>query len=498
MLTDLIEVLSRIGGDLLSWILWMNLWAAAILVLIVLSDRLLASRVSAGWRLALYGVIALRLVMPVQWNSPLGVPRHVDQGAMVGASISTGDVGTLATENAMTVAARSAEGAGAEVDGALVAIILMYAIVAVGFLVRWIIVRRRAAADINQAEPASASIQELGGAYPVLLHERLGPLALGVFNPRIVLPRRLARSMDRRSLAWIVRHEATHLRRRDQLLLAAVQLACIAAWPIAAVWIAARRVRDLIEIACDEAVLRQADDQTRRAYGRTLLDVAEQLRPNRVVAPIGVPWGSSVARRVACIASPRRWPAAVQVAAVFTVAIGLTACSTTSNRSVAKTRAGQDESTATAAAAHPDAAQVHVSVRVCAVSQELMKLIPPTSDDNPTATMSAEAFERFLAALERDDASSILSAPSLITNDGRQATITIGELDGEGLQLGVVPTVKEAGVLLQLDYAENFADQPRIAGTWDVLVGKLVVTLLVFEQPGGAPHRVIAVTSSIL
>src|SRR6185436_3024055 len=133
----------------------------------------------------------------------------------------------------------------------------------------------------------------------------LGPLVAGVRRARIVVPAALTADAD--ALDWVLRHERAHVRRHDLLLGSLLQLACIGCWPVLPVWIAARRIRALMEVACDERALRGADGATRRRYGELLLALAESSP-----ATVAMSFGSPLRGRLRALARRHRWPVALQ------------------------------------------------------------------------------------------------------------------------------------------------------------------------------------------
>jgi beta-lactamase regulating signal transducer with metallopeptidase domain len=59
--------------EFLAW-LWRTSWqAAAVAVLVLAAQRILRDRLPAGWRHALWALVALRLILPVTPASPLSV-----------------------------------------------------------------------------------------------------------------------------------------------------------------------------------------------------------------------------------------------------------------------------------------------------------------------------------------------------------------------------------------------------------------------------------------
>jgi hypothetical protein len=163
------------------------------------------------------------------------------------------------------------------------------------------------------------------------VHAELGPLVAGIARPRVVLPAALIESLDRDSLAAIVRHELAHVRRRDYLQLLLVQLATCLVWPVLPVWIAARRMRTLIEMACDEHALAGKGTQERLRYGELLIALAAGRPPVRGHASVPS-FGWDLRGRLAALGLRRRWPLVPQVAAAAVlIGAGLAVAATRSD-----------------------------------------------------------------------------------------------------------------------------------------------------------------------
>jgi beta-lactamase regulating signal transducer with metallopeptidase domain len=118
---------------------------------------------------------------------------------------------------------------------------------------------------------------ELHGA-PVRLSARVGPAAIGLLRPEIVVPAwLLARSNAEQRMA--IAHESSHKRARDPQLLGAAWIALILFPWNPALWLMVSRLRLSIEVDCDRRVLRGGASPN--AYGSLLVAVAELASPLR-------------------------------------------------------------------------------------------------------------------------------------------------------------------------------------------------------------------------
>jgi TonB family protein len=253
--------------------------------------------VRASLRLILYLPVLVRAAVPIVWASPVGLLRTppvatviVGDGQVVSASVATGDL--------------------------IRWVGLAYLVIVVALIARWARARFSLGLALRAARPLPGT--------KAFVHDRIGPVVAGVLRPRIVVPASLV--ADSEGLALVLRHEAAHVARRDPLLGAALQIGCIVAWPLLPLWIAAARVRALMEVASDERALSGADGNVRRRYGELLIALAGASQPRHSLVA-GLAFGSALHGRLRALATRRRWPALAQIAVVMLVVAGAIACS---------------------------------------------------------------------------------------------------------------------------------------------------------------------------
>ena len=107
----------------------------------------------------------------------------------------------------------------------------------------------------------------------VYVSDRAGPAVVGLFSPRIVVPRWIIES-DSINKASVIAHEQSHLHAGDQRLLTiALCLLIFMPWNLP-LWWQLKRLRHAIEVDCDARVLRSGHDAS--AYGETLIEVGQR------------------------------------------------------------------------------------------------------------------------------------------------------------------------------------------------------------------------------
>jgi uncharacterized protein YjbI with pentapeptide repeats/beta-lactamase regulating signal transducer with metallopeptidase domain len=113
------------------------------------------------------------------------------------------------------------------------------------------------------------------------------PVAIGLFDAMILLPRQLVASLDPNEIDQIALHELGHLRRNDDWTNALQRIACSFMFFNPAAWFVSRQLDLEREVACDDYVLRTTG--AARSYAFCLTRIAEVTSwPQRGVAAPGV------------------------------------------------------------------------------------------------------------------------------------------------------------------------------------------------------------------
>jgi beta-lactamase regulating signal transducer with metallopeptidase domain len=111
------------------------------------------------------------------------------------------------------------------------------------------------------------------------------PMTWGALHPRVLLPASFAEWPADRRRAVLV-HELAHVRRYDWLTQLIARAACAVYWWNPLAWVAARRLREERELACDDLVLAQGTVPSR--YAGDLLEIARAFRATPATALAGV------------------------------------------------------------------------------------------------------------------------------------------------------------------------------------------------------------------
>jgi TonB family protein len=130
---------------------------------------------------------------------------------------------------------------------------------------------------------------------PTILVDITVPMAYGLFRPIVLMPHESA-EWPAWQRAAALRHELTHILRKDLWANLGANLACAIYWFHPLVWILALQMRREQEMACDEAVIDSGYDVT--TYAEALVGVAARLADAKDVSRMLVP-GCSMASQSA-------------------------------------------------------------------------------------------------------------------------------------------------------------------------------------------------------
>lgn len=110
------------------------------------------------------------------------------------------------------------------------------------------------------------------------------PIVAGLFRPTLLLPPDFAERHTPEERRLILMHEASHMRRRDNLATVAARLCAAIFWFNPLVHIAFRAFRTDQELSCDAMVLHGSAMGERKAYGRALVKSAATMEPVAVTS----------------------------------------------------------------------------------------------------------------------------------------------------------------------------------------------------------------------
>ena len=349
---------------------------SSLLILAVLAARaLLAGRISRRMQYALWGLVLLRLLLPVSLPQSRAsvlnaLPDTAQVSLMASAQPERGEALPAPVDTVMqnetdtapeTDLAQPAETGGTQAGlsgggsdtaasgvqhpewslnpAALLPLVWAAGALLTGGALVWanlrFALRLRRSRRLLEIDPAAT-----GGRTVYLCEDLASPCLHGLVHPAIYLNPAALQSPDR--LEFVLAHETTHYRHRDHIWGALRCLVLAAYWFDPLVWWAAAVSKRDCELACDEAVTLSMEEARRRDYGRCLVELIPRRAPGTALLAATSMSGTahSMQQRLKAIVTAKK-PRRAAIALTLAGAVLLTACTFTG--AVGKTIASADE-----------------------------------------------------------------------------------------------------------------------------------------------------------
>lgn len=231
---------------------------ASWLVLAVLLLRLCLRRAPKWFNVLLWGIVAVRLVFPFSVESPLSLLPRTEA---IRPAITT-----VQTQPAQISSAAAAGGSAAPAQSWLSILAWVWLAGAAALLLYTMVSTLRLRHRVREAVRLRGNIYQ---------SERIdSPFVLGTIRPRIYLPYR----MDSRDRQHVIAHEQAHLRRGDHLWKPLGFLLLTIHWFNPVMWLSYVLLCRDIELACDEAVIKELGNEQRADYMQALVTCSANRR----------------------------------------------------------------------------------------------------------------------------------------------------------------------------------------------------------------------------
>ncbi|MBO5253312.1 MAG: hypothetical protein J6C51_05155 [Clostridia bacterium] len=271
-------------------------------VLAVLFMRLLLKSAPKWTHCFLWAVVALRLILPFSTESVLSL---VPSREVVETVMLAGPLHSLAEPETVSALTES----GADI---LHVLGLIWFVGATGLLLY------AAFSYYRMYRRIAVSVELEKRVY--LCDDIDKPFIFGVFNPRICLPS----DMPEEQRAFVILHERAHLKRGDHIWKPLSFLLLALHWFNPLLWLSYKLFGQDVELACDEATVKNLDLAERRAYSETLL-LCGMERKMRLLCPVA--FGEiGIQERIVSVLSYRkqtRWRALTASAMCVVLAVCL-------------------------------------------------------------------------------------------------------------------------------------------------------------------------------
>ena len=245
---------------------------ASWLILVVIGLRLILKKAPKWVNVALWGIVALRLLMPFSIESPLSLVPSVetvsDQLLQAEPEYSHGEaqLDIITNPNYGSFVTMDLDDSMDSVQWSMVKMSLVWyagiAAMSIYTLMSFIVLRSKLRTavifrdNLFQCETVSS------------------PFVLGILKPKIYLPY----GMDDQSLSHVIAHEQAHIRRKDHWWKPLGFLLLTIHWFNPLMWIAYILLCRDIELACDEKVIAELGNEQRADYTQALVACAVNRR----------------------------------------------------------------------------------------------------------------------------------------------------------------------------------------------------------------------------
>ena len=292
---------------------------ASLVIVFVLAARLFLKKVPRAFTCALWSVVLFRLIFPFSFESMYSLlpvrtnPISLDIAYMQTPQIDTGFAYINNSVNSLLPAAAPYASvnplqiwiyAGSLLWITGIAILIAYSLFSLARL-------QKRLRDSTLHEENIFVSDKIDTAF-----------VIGLFHPKIYLPCNL----EDEELRYILLHEQTHIRRFDHVTRLLSFTALCLHWFNPLVWAAFYFSSRDIEMACDEAVIRQLGSDIKKSYSASLLSISTGKRTS-AASPLAFGEGDTRERisNVLNYKKPAFWVIGVALTVVLVIGVGLLA-----------------------------------------------------------------------------------------------------------------------------------------------------------------------------
>lgn len=304
--------------SLVGWWVTTTLLSLVVLAVAAVADLALRRFAAPGVRMALYVAVLVRVVLPADWHSPVGmVQTKIQASATVIDAPNPAALASTPASAPIVIEGETTAAVDASRPWLAYGLLGLWGLGGAGLLV--VIARRlRAGRAIADAASHVATMDDT----TIHVHPTAGPLVAGIVRPKIVVPAAMLDDVDPAVLRAVVRHEQAHVDHRDPWSTFALACFCALMWPVVPIWLAVGRIRLLMEMRADAVAIAGCTPAIARDYRRLLLGLAATRWHAPVLAP-GLGPVSGLRARLGAMATRPAMPSLLQVLFVLPLAIGL-------------------------------------------------------------------------------------------------------------------------------------------------------------------------------
>ena len=329
-------------------------FSGAILILTIMVIRLLAiNKLPKKTFLFLWGIVILRLLLPISIPSVWSVYSFFNQ------NVSEHTLNRIPMENVIPIAPREPfipHNETPTLPAEHVSHISVWSIVwCVGMVLCFaffIISYLRCRFEFQTSIPVQNDFTErwlkkhpLRRSISIRQSDRVStPLTYGFFHPVILMPKK-TNWENTKQLKYILLHEYVHICRYDALTKLISTVALCIHWFNPFVWIMYTLVNRDMELACDERVVRRFGEKSKSAYAMTLIDMAAK---QSSLTPLCNNFSkNAIEERITAIMKTRKKSLLTLLTGALLITAVTTACATSAPNTKNETEAKSEVSTET-------------------------------------------------------------------------------------------------------------------------------------------------------
>ena len=272
--------MNELAANLLRYLGQNTIEASLLIGLILVTRVLLRERLSVRWQYALWFLVCIKILIPWTPSSAISL-GHLIPDTLAPPSVVLTE---LSLPGDQETAAQTTTAFPWSLWSAIVVWISGMAGIGL-YLVRDY---RRLTHLVNQcptltARPALDLLEECCSQLHIKASVRLiitdavqSPALLGIWRPRLLLPRNMDHTFTKRQLRHVFFHELAHLKRHDIAAGYVASLCHLIHWFNPLVWYAFQLMRTDRELACDQVALTQLSrSEASTLYGQTIIRILE-------------------------------------------------------------------------------------------------------------------------------------------------------------------------------------------------------------------------------
>jgi beta-lactamase regulating signal transducer with metallopeptidase domain len=268
-------------------ILQMSITAGLLIIAVVIIRAIALNKLPKKMFIVLWGVALFRLLVPVSIPLPFNVPNVYNvllpatvEQFVIENPVNTGQIITSIAEisevTEQTTATTPIINIAPTTAIWLLGMLLLFIFFAIVYFKNHRELRFATLIRDNEFLSEWLVKHKTKRVISILQSDRITtPIAVGVFNPRIILPM-LMNMDDTQLLEYVLAHEYYHIKRFDALLKMLFAFVLCVHWFNPLVWVMFILVNRDLELACDEKVIRSFGAETKTAYAYTLIGMVEQ------------------------------------------------------------------------------------------------------------------------------------------------------------------------------------------------------------------------------